>query len=130
MGLDNGIVIKANKEIKAPFWIHLEYFDSMQHNHAEICYWRKCWGIRNLIIDKLIDDKEDSGEYELSITDVNNIRRVLAYFNSAKKWERDSDSIWEWKEIRFTLLRQRVRLLWLTRYMKKNNVKVYFYDSY
>lgn len=102
----------------------------MQHNHAEVCYWRKCWGIRNLIIDELVDSNEDFGEYELSITDVNNIRRVLAYFNSAKRWARYDHSIWEWKEIRFILLRQRVRLLWLARYMKKNNVKVYFYDSY
>lgn len=42
----------------------------MQHDHAEVCYWRKCWGIRNLIIDELVDNEEDFGEYELSITDV------------------------------------------------------------
>ena len=102
----------------------------MARDQAEVCYWRKCWGIRDLIIDKIGRSESDLGEYKLTITDINNIRRAIKYFNTSRKWSRYGHSVWEWREMRFILLRQRIYLRWLARYMKKNDVKVYFYDSY
>ena len=130
MGLDNGIIIKANKEIKAPFWVKLDFFNNLNRTRAEVCYWRKCWGIRNLIIDELNNGDEDFFEYRLSVSDIHNIRRVLKYFNNRKRWTRFGQSIWDWDEIKWKLVYQQINLYWLAQYMEKNEVEVYFYDSY
>lgn len=130
MGLDNGIIIKSNKEIKAPFWVKLDFFNNLDRTRAEVCYWRKCWGIRNLIIDELNNGDEDFFEYRLLVSDIHNIRKVLKYFNNRKRWTRFGHSIWDWDEIKWKLVYQQMNLYWLARYMEKNEVEVYFYDSY
>ena len=59
MGLENGIVIKSNKEIKAPFWIKLDFFNNLDRTRAGVCYWRRCYGLRDRIVDILIEKKGD-----------------------------------------------------------------------
>lgn len=130
IGLDNGIIINSNKEIKAPFWVKLDFFNNLDRTCAEVCYWRKCWGLRNCIIDTLIEKEEDFYDCPLNVSDINNILEIIQYFIVPSNWEREGRSIWSWDEIKWRLLQQWINLHWLARYMEKNEIEVYFYDSY
>lgn len=130
MGLDNGIVIKANKEIKAPFWVKLDFYNNLNRNTAEVCYWRKCYGLRRKILDSFPCHDEEAGGIFLCRDDVEDIAKIIQSFCDPNNWEKTGDSIWQWQEIKWTLLQQWINLHWLARYMKHNDVEVYFYDSY
>ena len=63
MGLDNGIVVEGvpKEKIDSKYVIFedelMEDFPSFH-----LCYWRKCWNIRNLILDLInIDERETDG---------------------------------------------------------------------
>lgn len=114
MGLDNGIVIR-NKD--------------GTEEEAEICYWRKCWNIRNEIFD-IIEQKSETYEYLLSLDNVVNIYYRLKAFNK-KNWTENGDSIWTWEEIRKGLKRDIKEIGKLIKRMKKEpDLTVVFYDSY
>jgi hypothetical protein len=53
MGLDNGIVVKNLDRNNIPNFIKLPFGWDLEKDHIEIAYWRKCWGIRNDILDIL-----------------------------------------------------------------------------
>ena len=126
MGLDNGIVFQNDVGIDAPFWVKIE---SCNYDETEVCYWRKCWGIRNAVIN--LFDNEDQYMYMLDRDTVIQIGKILKQFSNKKYWETHGHSIWEWSEIKRRLRRQRIALHWLARCMKKYpDLYVYFYDSY
>ena len=131
MGLDNGIILKVNPEnisvTNKLIKLDKTYSDNPE---TEVCYWRKCWGIRNAIVKKFHFDKE-GGEYKLDAEDIPAIIRILFSFYSKEEWEENADSIWEWEEFKDTLRQQILNLTWLYDYMLANpDVEVYFYDSY
>lgn len=133
MGLDNGIILKKNSTV-LPFWLKRQ-FEYEPSENLEICYWRKCWGIRNTILLMGFENKQkilaNDGMYYLTAKDIHTIRAVLQYFSHKKTWENESDSIWSWKDFRQTLRKQRRALWWLEGYLRKNPEAVcYFYDSY
>ena len=54
MGLDNGIIVKNKykellEELGPDNW---GKYKSKDDDDYDLCYWRKCWGIRNAIIKK------------------------------------------------------------------------------
>lgn len=128
MGLDNGIILRDvnPKELVVNKLINL---DNLEDTSAEICYWRKCWGIRNAIVEKLhFNDNEES---KLDVEDIPVIIKILFDFYGQTEWEEDADSIWEWDEFKDTLRQQIFNLIWLYDYMlAHSDAEVIFYDSY
>lgn len=95
----------------------------------EICYWRKCWGIRNAIIKWLKVDGD--GDFKLNKQDILAIIYILTYFFDEKVWDKEADSIWSFDEIRECILKQISNLYNLLAYWNSHpNLEVYFYDSY
>lgn len=131
MGLDNGIILrKVNPDtlsINKLTKLDKTYSDNPD---TEVCYWRKCWGIRNAIVDKFHFDRE-GGEHKLDAEDIPVIIKILFDFYGKEEWEEEADSIWEWDEFKDNLRQQILNLTWLYDYMLANpDVEVYFYDSY
>lgn len=128
MGLDNGIILRDvnSKELVVNKLINL---DNLEDTSVKICYWRKCWGIRNAIVGKLhFNDNEES---KLDVEDIPVIIKILFDFYGQTEWEEDADSIWEWDEFKDTLRQQIFNLMWLYDYMlEHSDAEVIFYDSY
>ena len=130
MGLDNGITIcKENLNssiILNESFIPLDY---------EVCYWRKCWGIRNDIIDYLhntYEIQEELYEYELTLADLQAIYDILLSWYNKKKWNESGRSIWDWKTMKEQLRYDCNRLAYLIakKEVYGDDLPVYFYDSY
>lgn len=133
MGLDNGIIaIIKEKELPEDFPSVLDKFDLdnlNQNGVLSVAYWRKCWNIRNAIIEKL--HLKDGGDSNLDIEDIQAIINILKKFINPKYWEDNNDCIWEYDEMLEANLEIILNLVWLKNYKIKNpSVKVYFYDSY
>lgn len=138
MGLDNGIMLKVNilnKNIKVPkCFNHEEWYEPGEY---EVCYWRKCWGVRNKIITKVFKRERFSDEYTFEIVpdDVIKIIKILKYYDNKKNWDRDNSTIWWYKEDKIhKQIRRQIKCLrklysFLRKYHKKD-VVCYFYDSY
>ena len=95
----------------------------------EIIYYRKCWNVRNAILDCLGKRWTDEWKFALTIDNIDDIIEVLKSFN-ADNWSDGDGSIWDWDEIK-PRLRQHIKdLQVLKRIMKKHDVEVYFYDAY
>lgn len=128
MGLDNGIRIKINKiEGKLPWFVELE--PSFNGKEIEVCYWRKCWGIRDEILK--LCHFENQYYYELESEDIPAIIRVLGNFMDREYWNERADSIWTYDEYLPQNTHNILNLLWLKDYMDEHpEVECYFYDSY
>jgi hypothetical protein len=127
MGLDNGIILKCSDEIfkKIPYYDT----DEIGNEDKHLAYWRKCYGIRKAILNKL--HGKDGGDTPIEVEDIPAIIRVLKPFLSRDYWEENADSIWEYEEYFDNLYKILIRLEWLKEYLKDNpNVECYFYDSY
>lgn len=127
MGLDNGIILKCSDEVfkKIPYYDT----DEIGHEDKHLAYWRKCYGIRKAILNKL--HGKDDGDTPIEAEDIPAIIRVLKPFLSKDYWEENADSIWEYEEYFDNLYKILIRLEWLKEYLKNNpNVECYFYDSY
>ena len=129
MGLDNGILIRNTnrKEVCYPF-----KYSSIEHDSGlTICYWRKCWNLRNAILYGINGNTKSNNEYyNLDIHQVKVIRAIIKYYIfHPKAWE--SNNFWEHKEILHILIRDMWNLSVLILYMGRNpNKIVTFYDSY
>lgn len=135
MGLDNGIIARSNRrkitrkmlpeEMVYP-WD--EKFDSPEGG-VEILYWRKNWGLRNVVINTF--PSEDDDYFIETPQQVFELIRIIVSFMNKEKWEEDGDSIWDYDEI-LPILQQNIINLALIASFMKNNSDVYllFYDSY
>ena len=131
MGLDNGInVIRTIETSKIK--VLQEFEESWDDEHKydfHVCYWRKCWGLRNdilYLIGKQWDQLTDEYKFKLTINDIDNIIKLLKSYN-AKTWE---NSIWSWHEHKTHNKKHIKNLKKLKKLMKKHSIEVYFYDSY
>ena len=136
MGLENGIVLKTkNSIIEKPSWVKF-IGNPAEHDDGsleyDICYWRKCWNIREAIFNILEDDDRREWEFELSLNQVVAIRdRLCRFLTEGEDWEELGDSIWSFEEMIPVLTEDILNLSWLIGYMKKDvHAIVYFYDSY
>lgn len=148
MGLDNGITLKLRRPLTDNDFYNAENRELiLTHNwrkdpepnedgmyEYEICYWRKCWNIRERILDILGGDRGDigGGIYEdLKSNDIIAIadQLFILIYNGAEKWD---DSIWEYEEVVARLGEDIARLGWLVRFIAKNPMQyeIEFYDSY
>lgn len=131
MGLDNGIIVKGVTRAQLPRFYY-PFDEDFSEGEVEICYWRKWWTFRNLIIDRFRwFNGEEVSEYKLSVDDVRYIRQLLIdYLHHPKQFESDNN-FREFKEVK-GLMRKHIRnLQLLARWMQHNPDKeVYFYDSY
>lgn len=130
MGLDNGLILRNPKVEQIPSYI-ISRFDFDET--LDVCYWRKCWGIRRAILNVLDPQGVRSDEYEFRVEaeDVPAIKKALKPFFDSIYWEENGDSIWEYEEYKDVLLQDWVNLTWLEEYLKNNPDAVcFFYDSY
>lgn len=140
MGLDNGIIVKTNNEklnkklkgFKTAYpWIE----ESTEDKKIEVAYWRKCWNIRNLILNELKKTKgeipQNDSQTSLLTEDIDNIIKILKSLNK-KNWEDYGSSIWTYKEQKPYNRIYIKNLKRLKRLMKlfPNEFEVSFYDSY
>lgn len=124
MGLDNGIRLrrKDDKEVETPFG-------------EELCYWRKCWGLRNAIVAKLHLNKE-GGYSILQKEDIVAIARIIIHFIDKDIWEEEGDSIWDYEEddMREKLINNIIAIYraldWLDNQADKEKYELQFYDSW
>ena len=135
MGLDNGFyVVSKKRDISRedlPNIIHYP-FEKDYSDKVEIVYWRKCWGLRNGVMDILGKRLSEEIYYEIDSTkQVQEIIELIASFLDKDRWEYEGDSIWEFDEIKNTLIQNIINLATIMQYMKQNpDVYLIFYDSY
>lgn len=114
MGLDNGIIAKT------------------KNGESTICYWRKCWNIRNAIFDIIgrPAPEDEVYEYSLSLDNIVDIYYMLKHLDK-ENWDENGGSIWDWDTKKKGIKRDIKELNKLIKAMKKNKIiEVYFYDSY
>lgn len=132
MGLDNGIIIKKEKRQELDIPSIVKISDSFTDGDIELCYWRKCWGIRDCILDILKINSDGEGYFSIEESrEVELIIKGLYKFLNESYWIKNGDSIWEYEEIVPKLVQDIINLKWLQELMKNDkNIQVYFYDSY
>ena len=138
MGLDNSIVLRVNifnKNIKIPkCFVHEVWYEQGDYM---VCYWRKCWGIRNKIITDVLKKEKypDECVFILTSNDITNIIKILKYYDNEKNWDMENSTIWWYKEDKIhKQIKQQIKCLKkLYVFLKKQpteDVVCYFYDSY
>ena len=135
MGLDNSIQIKRNtstNSIPELQQFKLAY-DNKHQFDFEVCYWRKCYNIRNMIMDVVESARDNDNSDILTTTDIEKIIHGLQSFNSAN-WQENGGSIWDWDDEEYPysekIQRDIENLKKLQTLMEKYDLEVYFYDSY
>lgn len=131
MGLDNGIMVRRNEKSMS---VHdkLERFETVwdkEHNlDFEIAYYRKCWNVR-VAIFKALGGFNDNYETPVSRDDILKIVDALKGLNK-ENWCDAGGSIWEYEEQKPHIRQHIKNLRYLYRLMGKQDLDVYFYDSY
>lgn len=131
MGLDNGFVMcnlnKKDVPDFATFWLLHDYSEP---DKAEVIYWRKCWGLRNVVLDVLHASDND---YRIPVEaeDIPAIIRAIKPFFNEQYWEDEGRSIWTYDEMFDNLVNSVLTLEWMKWYLEEHpDVSCYFYDSY
>lgn len=133
MGLDNGIIIKNYTRAQLPKSFRYPFEKDYVLDEVEICYWRKCWGLRNEFLNTCFSRRKDEEFYfKLGVKEVEELLNIITYFlKHPKAWDEYGDSIWTYKNFKPQLKNQKHNLKVLARWMKKNpEAEVVFYDSY
>ena len=131
MGLDNSIEIKRTPytdSISELRQFNLDWDNKHEYDFS-VCYWRKCWNIRNGILDILGDRFSDQWRFHLN---TENIDKIIAFLKSLNKhnWNDDGGSICTWEEYKNHIKDDIKKLKMLRKLMKKYDLKVVFIDSY
>lgn len=133
MGLDNGIYVKSNRREITRDILPESLVYPFDGNDVEIAYWRKCWGLRNNILNVLgTRFAEDNYESEIdTIEKVQDVMDVIYYFMDKEHWESEGDSIWEYENSIRGLRDDYMNLVIMIEFMKDNpDIYLVFYDSY
>lgn len=136
MGLDNGIIVRSThrKLTRAMLPEELVYpwDEKFDQEGIEILYWRKNWGLRDIVVNTFPAEDDNSCYYLIETSQqVLELIRIITSFMDKEKWEEDGDSIWDYDEI-LPILQQNIINLAIIAAFMKNNPDVYlvFYDSY
>lgn len=133
MGLDNGIYVKSNRREITRDILPESLVYPFDGNDVEIAYWRKCWGLRNNILNVLgTRFAEDNYKSEIdTIEKVQDVMDVIYYFMDKEHWESEGDSIWKYENSIRGLRDDYMNLVIMIEFMKDNpDVYFVFYDSY
>lgn len=131
MGLDNGIVLKLRKkegELYIPSYTKIDTY-SEEDNELEVCYWRKCQGIRAGVLEILGGEDPEDSTYDLTPKTIAQIRDMLyeVLCNPNDWWS----TIWDFDEVISHIAQEIVNLTWLIDIMQTEpHASAYFYDSY
>lgn len=131
MGLDNGICIKRNEKSMSIYNKLKCYENDWDKKHEEdfdICYWRKCSGVRHRIALS-IGGIYDNARTPIKREDMPKVIAVLKSFN-ADNWGDDGGSIWEWDQHKEINQYHIEDLEYIYELMAEHDLDVYFYDSY
>ena len=97
---------------------------------VEICYWRKCWGLRETILLEILHTNDEGDEYPLTIEQVKKIGKAIRSFLKEPDWW-ESRSFWTYDEAKNMLHTNVWNLWWLRWWMRFHRKEVvYFYDSF
>lgn len=141
MGLDNGILLRTKKPLPADCPIDLEGVREPdiykgEWFEYEICYWRKCWNIREKMYYILYNDGAPVKEFDvngfLSLSAFKRVWKMLNDFNE-KNWKYPRETIWEWVEFEDHIERDLQVIEWLIQLLKDwdtDDYEIEFYDSY
>lgn len=133
MGLDNGVDlhVKNVEDYKKAYKLfkHEEWY---KPGEVEVCYWRKCWGIRNAILRVVDPTVTNEYEYPVTLDNIDDIIKAFKHFLHKDTWVYEGDTIWDWdKWTRRNQARNLVGLYRLKYWLKKHpEDTAYFYDSY
>ena len=129
IGLDNGVIVRGVKRKDLPRFIKYP-FEKDYNDGVEVCYWRKCWGLRNWFLRTAFPNRSaDEWEFKCGVTEITYLWRiVIHYLENPEDWD---NSIWDFDEIKSALKEQKRNLFWLRIWMKLHpDAEVIFYDSY
>ena len=122
MGLDNSIVLKIKDKEKfggdrLPSWMPRADWEDEGNYPWEILYWRKCWNIREVIFEHLIENK-------IKVCDDCSFDMPMPL-----------DVFWTWKDIEKTGYHQErlalaMRLVGWLETKDPESYEISFYDSY
>lgn len=137
MGLDNGWYVKSSKRkltrADLPIGIRYPFSKDYDEESIEIAYARKWWGLRTDLINHIVWD-EIKDDYLYVIEDPNklfDIINVITSWMDKEKWESEGNSIWEYEDVKYTLLNWIINFAFLQEYMRQNpDIYLEFYDSY
>ena len=150
MGLDNGIYLRYRKHLNNPYkddtqeildkLIEDEDYDNSYNPYFNnicnaICYWRKCWGLRNSVMSYLGKKYQeyDRSAYELDMEDIDTIiEMILKTIQNPLEWE---SPVWTWREYLNNNVQNYANLLRLRKdfkdkFLDTEEIAVIWYDSY
>ena len=136
MGLDNGIILYTQTPIEnIPKELSGRLGDVCRTElgyEYDICYWRRCRNVRRNIAEVIFGYMPyDCNKEDLDVGDVKEIYYVIKYLNKRHIWDQiDNDSMWTYDEIHDQLDDDLLYLEWLIYFMRRNECRVDFYDSY
>lgn len=146
MGLDNGITLRVKGEINPDAEILTipgiekdSWNDNLElgFTYYDICYWRKCWNIRDILFVNCHDakGKEDCGEYSFTVDELKEVRDGIYHTicEGSKAWDEENRSIWDFEEAMNFLPWDIVRISALIDYLQHEGAgrsEAFFYDSY
>ena len=111
-----------------------DFWTNELHHNDEIAYWRKCWNIREDILNIIGKNKDAyvAYEYPVSYNDLLEIIKTLKSYNRHNWNTSETQNLWEWRDIKHTLKRQIKTLIHVAQIFKKDPCAftVMFYDSY
>lgn len=143
MGLDNGIRLKYKGKIEdVPYYVEIETVDYEGDitDEYDVCYWRKCYSLRQGIIDVILENdrtiaknnEELPFEFDLDQKTLADIRSLIydtliICANDEELW----DSAFGFGTMISHLARDIVNITWLIEFLDKHtHARAYFYDSY
>lgn len=151
MGLDNGIMLRVKVDTIVPSDVFVSKYDITRDTDdfevrldcipaggykVEICYWRKCWALRNEIL-KVLDAPYMGGcAYSIKNEQLDEIIEIIKkytykeYYDAAANGGGYGGMLWEYEDIIDSLQRQLRALEWCKKLMETQDIELDFYDSY
>ena len=132
MGLDNGVYMITNVTIPESLRENVDWMDFYCEKNEEtgeieyiyeLCYWRKCWGIRDRILNSLVDfdgvAHDEVWKYYTSDMKFLDIMTEANYhFLNPENWDDHTSQIWEWHEYAPQLTRNMIGIEWAKELIK------------
>lgn len=150
MGLDNGIMLRVKVDTIVPNDIFISKYDITRDfddfdvrldcipaggYKVEICYWRKCWALRNEIV-KILDAPYMGGATSIKGEQLDKIIGIIKkyinkeYYDDVANGGGYGGMLWEYEDIIDSLRWQLKALEWCKELMKTQDIELEFYDSY